>query len=136
MFSSNHPYPGAQGAQDIYLSTRESVDEPFGPRMALPPPVNGSGQTYGPALVPSQKVMFFSAGADFPFAPGAINHLYVTERQHQDDNWGTPIYLDTINCPTCFGGLPTIRASGKELCWMGDRGDSVGDKDIYCATRN
>jgi hypothetical protein len=31
--------------------------------------------------------------------------------------------------------LPTIRAGGKEICWMGDRGDSFGDKDIYCATR-
>jgi hypothetical protein len=45
------------------------------------------------------------------------------------------IYLDTLNCATCFAGLPTIRAGGKEICWMGDRGDSFGDKDIYCAMR-
>jgi hypothetical protein len=41
--------------------------------------------------------------------------------------------LETINCPTCFGGLLTIRGNGEELCWMGDRGDSYGDKDVYCA---
>jgi len=29
VFSSNHPYPGAQGAQDIYVSTRDSVDAPW-----------------------------------------------------------------------------------------------------------
>jgi hypothetical protein len=40
-----------------------------------------------------------------------------------------------VNCPTCFAGLPTISASAKTLCWMGDRGDSIGDKDIYCAER-
>jgi hypothetical protein len=79
--------------------------------------------------------MFFAAGNDDPFAPGAINHIYVSERKNRRDPWGAPIYLETINCPTCFGGLPTISGNGKELCWMGDRGDSYGDKDIYCAKR-
>jgi hypothetical protein len=48
---------------------------------------------------------------------------------------GPPIYLASVNCPTCFGGLPTISANATTLCWMGDRGDSAGDKDIYCAER-
>ena len=29
VFSSNHRYPGAQGAQDIYAATRASVDDPW-----------------------------------------------------------------------------------------------------------
>jgi WD40-like Beta Propeller Repeat len=120
---------------DIFLSNRSSTDEPFAPRVKLPPPINSEGHDYGPALTADGHVMFFSSGLDNPFAPGAINHLYVSERQHDGAPWGPRIYLDTINCPTCFGGLPTIRAGGKEICWMGDRGDSFGDKDIYCAIR-
>jgi len=120
---------------DIYVATRRSTDEPFGPRMKLPPPINSDRQDYGPALTPDGHTMFFSSGSDNPFAPGAINHLYVSERQHDGAPWGPRIYLDTFNCPTCFGGLPTIRAGGKEICWMGDREDSFGDKDLYCATR-
>lgn len=120
---------------DIFVSTRRSADEPFGPRVKLPQPVNSEGQDYGPALTPDGHVMFFSSGTDNPFAPGAINHLYVSERPHDSAPWGPRIYLDTLNCPTCFGGLPTIRAGGKEICWMGDRADSFGDKDIYCALR-
>ena len=54
--------------------------------------------------------MFFSSGTDNPFAPGAINHLYVSERQNDRATWGPRIYLDTLNCPTCFEGLPAIRA--------------------------
>jgi len=121
---------------DIYMATRHSTDEPFGPREKLPAPINSEGHDYGPALTPSGHTMFFSSGTDNPFAPGAINHLYVSERQNDGAPWGPRIYLDTLNCPTCFGGLPTIRAGGKEICWMGDRGDSFGDKDIYCATRH
>ena len=119
---------------DIYLSTRGSRREPFGPRVKLPMPINSDGHDYGPALTPDGRVMFLSSGADNPFAPGALNHPYVSELQ-ADGTWGPRIYLDTLNCPTCFGGLPTIRAGGREICWMGDRGDSLGDKDIYCATR-
>jgi hypothetical protein len=120
---------------DIFVSTRASTDEPFGPRVKLLQPINSDGQDYGPALTPDGHAMFFSSGMDNPFAPGAINHLYVSERPHDSAPWGPRIYLDTLNCPTCFGGLPTIRAGGKEICWMGDRGDSFGDKDIYCAIR-
>lgn len=120
---------------DIFVSRRSSADEPFGPRVKLPEPINSDGHDYGPALTPDGHTMFFSSGIDNPFAPGAINHLYVSERQNDRAPWGPRIYLDTLNCPTCFGGLPTIRAGGKEICWMGDRGDSFGDKDIYCAVR-
>jgi len=120
---------------DIYMSTRNSADEPFGPRVKLMPPINSDGHDYGPAVTPNGHTMFFASGTDNPFAPGAINYLYVSERASDSAPWGPRIYLDTINCPTCFAGLPAIRADGKELCWMGDRGDSFGDKDIYCATR-
>jgi WD40-like Beta Propeller Repeat len=120
---------------DIFVSTRNSVDEPFGPRLKLPAPINSEGHDYGPALTPDGHTMFFSSGTDSPFAPGAANRLYVSERQNDRAAWGPRIDLDTLNCPGCFAGLPTIRAGGKEICWMGDRGDSLGDKDIYCATR-
>ena len=121
---------------DIFMARRRSTDEPFGARVKLTPPTNSEGNDYGPALTPDGHTMFFSSGTDNPFAPGAINHLYVSERQNDRAPWGPRIYLDTLNCPTCFGGLPTIRAGGKEICWMGDRGDTFGDKDIYCATRH
>ena len=120
---------------DIFMARRSSTDEPFNARVKLTPPINSEGHDYGPALTPDGHTMFFSSGTDNPFAPGAINHLHVSERQNDRAPWGPRIYLDTLNCPTCFGGLATIRAGGKEICWMGDRGDSFGDKDIYCATR-
>ena len=119
----------------IWMSTRNAKSEPFGPRVLVNPPINSDGHAYGPALTPNGKAMLFAAGPDNPFAPGAINSIYVSERQNKHDPWGAPIYLDAINCPTCFAGLPTISASAKEICWMGNRGDSYGDKDIYCAQR-
>ena len=119
----------------IFKASRSSISEPFGARELVEPPINSADNAYGPALTPNQHVMFFAAGADNPFMPGAINSIYVSERKTENDRWGTPIYLDTINCNGCFAGLPAIRAGGKEICWMGNRGDSYGDMDIYCAKR-
>jgi hypothetical protein len=120
---------------DIFVAVRNAPDEPFGPRVKLAGPINSADHDYGPALTPDGHKMFFSSGIDNPLARGAINHLYVSQRQNDRAPWGPRIYLDTLNCDACFAGLPTIRAAGKEICWMGDRGDSFGDKDIYCATR-
>lgn len=120
---------------DIYVSTRDATSEPFGPRIKVLPPINSDGHDFGPALTPDLLTMFFTSALDDPFPPGATSYLYVSARQHDNAPWGPRLYLDSINCPGCFAALPTIRAGGRELCWMGDRGDSFGDKDIYCATR-
>src|SRR4030095_4164999 len=93
----------------IYVSTRNSTDEPFGPRVLVEPPINSDGQAYGPALTPNGHTRFFAAGIDNPFVPGAVNHIYVSERKNEHDPWGLPIYLDTINCPSCFGELRRLR---------------------------
>ena len=50
VFSSNHPYPGAQGAQDIYVSTRDSVDAPWSPPVNLGSAVNTAAAETRPSL--------------------------------------------------------------------------------------
>jgi WD40-like Beta Propeller Repeat len=103
---------------DLFMSTRGSTDESFGPRVKLPPPINSEGHDYGPALTPDGHTMFFSSGADNPFAPGAINHLYVSERRNDRAPWGPRIYLDTINCrPASEGCRPFARAARRFAGW-------------------
>ncbi len=119
----------------LFVSTREMKSDPFGPRVPVDLSMDPAWNVYGPALTANEKAMIFAAGKDNPFAPGAINDLYVTERATTSAPWGPPVSLSSINCPTCFSGLPTISANARTLCWMGDRGDSAGDRDIYCADR-
>ena len=100
---------------DIFMARRSSSDGPFRARVKLHPLINSEGHDYGPALTPDGHTMFSASGSDNPLHR-RINHLYVSERQNDRAPWGPRIYPDTLNCPTCFGGLPTIRAGGKEIC--------------------
>ena len=119
----------------LYVATRATKHEPFGPRTPAQVGIDPEWNVYGPALMASGHAMFFAAGRDNPFESRAINDLYVVERENRNAPWGPPLFLSSVNCPTCFSGLPTISGDARTLCWMGDRGDSFGDKDIYCADR-
>ena len=50
VFSSNHDYPGAQGAQDIYKATRPSTDGPWSTPVNLGSAVNTHGSETRPSL--------------------------------------------------------------------------------------
>jgi PHP family Zn ribbon phosphoesterase len=40
VFSSNHAYPGAQGLQDVYVSTRDGIEDPWSTPVNLGTSVN------------------------------------------------------------------------------------------------
>lgn len=50
VFSSNHGYPGAQGGQDIYVSTRPSTDAPWSAPQNLGTAVNTAAGETRPSL--------------------------------------------------------------------------------------
>ena len=50
VFSSNHVYVGAQGGQDIYVATRASADDPWGPPANLGTAVNTAAGETRPSL--------------------------------------------------------------------------------------
>ena len=64
--------------------------------------------------------MFF-ASDDSPFAPGAVNNLYVSERKNDKSApWGPRINIDTIDCPRYFGaGCPPSAQAERNLAgWV------------------
>jgi hypothetical protein len=44
------------------------------------------------------------------------------------------INVDTLNLPF-FQAMPTLRANGKEVCFMAFRPEGFGGLDIWCAER-
>jgi hypothetical protein len=59
VLSSNHVYPGAQGGQDVYVSTRESVDDPWSTPLNLGPAMNTALGETRPSLSRNAKTLYF-----------------------------------------------------------------------------
>jgi hypothetical protein len=120
--------------EDIYMATRETTAEAFGPAQNLGPTVNALGfGDYSPELSLDGLTLYFSSSR--PGGQGDAD-LYVTTRPSIDDPWEPAQNLGpSVNSPD-FDGQPSVSANGKTLYWDSDRADgSFGDFDIWMATR-
>lgn len=181
-FASNRP--GGLGANDIYVSQRTSVDDPWGAPVNLGPPINSPVADAGPHLSRDGHWLFFTSAR-----PGGVggNDLYVSYRANTHDDfaweapvnigppvnsalsdlgpslWGPELYFwrgpppaqvpgdiyvsrmrgHEFGDPELVPGLssashdekPGIRFDGRQILIASDRPGTVGDVDIWIATR-
>lgn len=76
VFSTNHAYPGAQGTQDIYASTRASIDDPWSPPVNLGPSVNTPAAETRPSLSWDARTLLFGRAP----GPEGMSDIYVATR--------------------------------------------------------
>jgi hypothetical protein len=119
--------------EDIYIATRETTAQPFGPAQNLGPTINSLGfGDYSPELSLDGLTLYFSSSR-----PGGLGEadLYVTVRASTDDPWEPPQNLGPSVNTAYFEGQPSVSANGKTLYWDSLRPDGLGDFDIWTATR-
>jgi hypothetical protein len=89
-FCSNKP--GGQGGNDIWVSHRDSEEEPWQTAVNLGPTVNSSGGDCGPNISPDGHLLFLTSNGR-----GGLggNDLFVSRREdtHDDLAWRTPVAL-------------------------------------------
>lgn len=76
VFSSNHMYPGAQGGQDVYVSTRGSTTEPWSTPVNLGTAVNTAAGETRPSLSWDASTLLFGRAP----GPEGSSDIYVTTR--------------------------------------------------------
>ena len=76
VLSSNHGYPGAQGAQDLYVATRESIDDPWSQPANLGAAVNTAAAETRPSLSWDARTLYFGRAP----GPEGQSDIYVTTR--------------------------------------------------------
>ena len=119
--------------EDIYVATRQTTAEPFGPAQNLGPTVNALGfGDYSPELSLDGLTLYFSSSR--PGGQGEAD-LYVTTRASIDEPWEPAQNLGPSVNSGYFEGQPSISANGKTLYWDSVRPGGFGDFDIWMATR-
>jgi len=125
--------PGGSGGYDIWVSQRDSENEPWGTPMNLGPVVNSAAFDASPALSRDGHWLFFHTNR--PGGRGGFDLMASWRRYTRDDfGWETPIFLAEVNS-TLDDAFPAYfeeEESGvAELYFSSIRTGGVGLVDIY-----
>ena len=122
---------------DIWVSTRRSVNDPWGPLSNLGPPVNSQYQeTF---LSPSSDglTLYFSDLAPATPRPGGLggSDIWMSTRASRTAPWGTPVNVGApINSSANDSGASLSR-DGLTFVFASDRAGGFGDFDLWMCTR-
>ena len=128
--------PGALGQaeshydEDLYVSTRLTVGDPFEAPIHLPAPVSSTQFDVAPEISADGLSLYFVRGSSFPEFD-----IYVSKRLTTADPWQSPRRLGpNVNTPF-HDGILSISADSRTLYWSSDRPGGMGGFDIWYSTR-
>jgi len=124
--------PKGYGGNDIYVSTRETIDDPWSEAVNLGPTFNSSANDGGPHISADDLSLFFNSKR----AGGSgDNDVYVSTRETTDGPWGEPVNLGPTVNSSAIDRAPNISADGLCLFLISRRPGGYGDHDLFIATR-
>jgi hypothetical protein len=135
-FTSNRP--GGSGNQDIWVSRRETKEDPWGTSVNLGSTVNSSAAEIEPRISADGRTLFFSDYDSGPFRPGGYGaaDIWVTMRATVSDPWSTPLNLGPTVNSSAVDGHPAISADGSTIFFMSTRPGGLGGHDLWQAPIN
>jgi hypothetical protein len=114
---------GSQG-EDIWMSSRKSVDEPFGEPVRLPEPVNSKGSERHPVFSSDGLTLLITSTR-----PGsASGDIWMFRRESRDQPFGDPVQLpEPVNTPDW--DIPVwVSNDGRVLCTRTQKGQVAMSK--------
>jgi len=124
--------PGGEGAEDLWVTTRTSVAEPWGDPINLGPTVNTSSTETGPTLSADGLELYFSAYTEDAF------DILMTTRPTRNSAWGEPVslgsffYVDSETLVVC----PSLSGDGLELYVAMGHAEPVHEWSVGVARRD
>jgi len=134
-FSSNRA--GGYGSDDIYMTTRASKTDPWGPAVNLGPTINSSAADTFCRISPDGLELYFASWRAGGYGDGDI---YVAKRETANDPWGPPVNLGpTVN--SAYGETYPSLSPDSLLLFFCDnwvtspRPGGYGSQDIWMTKR-
>ena len=125
--------PGGYGNNDLYVTTRQTSDDSFGPPVNLGSTVNSSSLDSGPCISFDGLALFFMSSR--PGGSGGDN-IWFTTRETTHGEWSAPVNLGPNVNGSGQAGFPYISDDGLLLFFASLRAGGFGSPDIWLSKRN
>ena len=117
------PRSGGYGSYDLYVTTRATTSDPWGPAVNLGPTVNSSASEMCMAISADGLALFFISNR----AGGSGDmDIWVSTRETKDNPWSTPVNLGPTVNSSSTDRAPTIPANGLTLYFESLRPEGSG----------
>jgi Tol biopolymer transport system component len=141
LYFSEHMFersrPGGLGEADIWVTRRQTKNDPWETPINLGSIINSSGDEGGPCISIDGLALYFFSNRDSTHSDWlGTGDLYVATRKNITDPWNPPMKLGgMVNGPS-YDGDPSISADGLMLYFCSHRFGclgGLGDIDIWQA---
>jgi len=120
--------PGGFGAADIYMTTRPSRQEPWGPAQNAGAMVNTAAFEAFPTPNADETTLYFNRSTTFD---SDDSDIWTTRRANRTDRWGEPARVDALNSNAAEFS-PSISVDGRTMYFATGR---RGHVEVWTSTR-
>jgi hypothetical protein len=131
LYFSGGPYiprPEGLGQGDIWVTTRATVSDPWGPPENLGAAVNSPYREMSPSISSDGRVLFYQSNRS-----GTAADIWMTTRATTDDDWEPAVRLELPISSPEPDPTPFISADGSTLYFCSKRSGGHGSYDLYQA---
>ena len=122
--------PGGQGNYDVWVATRNSLNDPWSEPTNLGSTVNTPELEAFPSISADSLELYFSRGGE------DHGDIYIAIRNSPQEPWHTPIKLAvSINSESGQDWAPFVSFDGLTLYWVSTRPGGPGTMDIWFVHR-
>ena len=124
--------PGGYGREDLWVTTRATTDDQWGPPRNLGSTVNSPDNEGEPCISADGLSLFFHSTR-----PGGYGQydIWLTTRPTISDPWSSPVNLGPTVNSSAPDWDPSISADGLTLYFSSTRSGGYGDVDVWLTTR-
>jgi Tol biopolymer transport system component len=119
---------GGSGDEDIWITTRDTVNHPWAQAVNLGPLINSSSKGCGPSLSPDGSKLFFQSTR--PGGSG-LEDIWVSTRASISGEWGQPVNLGPTVNSSAHDYHPEISRDGSTLYFSSMRSGGKGGQDLW-----
>jgi Tol biopolymer transport system component len=121
---------GGSGSQDLWVTTRATLSDLWGPPVNLGPTVNSSNYEEWPSISADGLLLFFYSG---PASKSGPDDIWVTRRATVSNPWGLPVNLGPPINTSAIDFGPNVSADGRTFYFTSNRPGGYGSFDIWQA---